>query len=58
MPSKEVSYEVGDKVRHMKFGEGEVVEVVSAGNDQEITVDFERVGKKKMFASLVKMKKI
>jgi DNA helicase-2/ATP-dependent DNA helicase PcrA len=51
-------YKVGDRVRHMKFGPGEVVEVIPAGSDQEITVDFERVGKKKMFASLVKMKKI
>jgi DNA helicase-2/ATP-dependent DNA helicase PcrA len=54
----EANYQVGDKVRHMKFGPGEVVEVIPAGSDQEITVDFERVGKKKMFASLVKMKKI
>jgi DNA helicase-2/ATP-dependent DNA helicase PcrA len=51
-------YKVGDKVRHMKFGPGEVIEVIPAGSDQEITVDFERVGEKKMFASLVKMKKI
>jgi DNA helicase-2/ATP-dependent DNA helicase PcrA len=51
-------YKVGDKVRHMKFGPGEVIAVVPAGSDQEITVDFERVGEKKMFASLVKMKKI
>ena len=51
-------YEVGDNVKHLKFGRGVVTSVVPAGSDQEITVDFERVGEKKMFASLVKMKKI
>lgn len=51
-------YEVGDKVRHIKFGVGTVTSVVPAGSDSEITVDFERVGEKRMFASLVKMKKL
>ncbi|MBO5426193.1 MAG: DNA helicase PcrA [Lachnospiraceae bacterium] len=52
------NYEVGDTVKHLKFGKGTVTAVVPAGSDQEITVDFERVGEKKMFASLVKMKKL
>ena len=52
------SYNVGDEVKHLKFGKGVVTSVVPAGSDQEITVDFERVGEKKMFASLVKMKKL
>lgn len=52
------SYKVGDNVKHLKFGKGIVTSVVPAGSDQEITVDFERVGEKKMYASLVKMKKI
>lgn len=51
-------YSVGDKVRHIKFGTGIVTSVVPAGSDREITVDFERVGEKRMFASLVKMKKL
>ena len=53
-----VSYQVGDSVKHLKFGKGVVTNVVPAGSDQEITVDFERVGEKRMFASLVKMKKL
>ena len=52
------SYAVGDEVKHLKFGKGVVTGVVKAGSDQEITVDFERCGTKKMFASLVKMKKL
>lgn len=56
--AKSEDYAVGDTVKHLKFGKGVVTSVVPAGSDQEITVDFERVGEKKMFASLVKMKKI
>lgn len=56
--SSSSNYEVGDTVKHLKFGKGTVTAVVPAGSDQEITVDFERVGEKKMFASLVKMKKL
>ena len=52
------SYEVGDKVRHIKFGNGEVIDVIPAGGDQEIVVNFDRVGEKHLFASLVKMKKL
>ncbi|MBQ8085005.1 MAG: ATP-binding domain-containing protein, partial [Lachnospiraceae bacterium] len=51
-------YAVGDEVRHIKFGKGVVTKVTPAGNDMEITVDFERAGEKRMFASLVKMKKL
>ena len=51
-------YEVGDTVKHLKFGKGVVTSIVPAGSDKEITVDFERVGEKRMFASLVKMKKL
>lgn len=51
-------YAVGDTVRHLKFGKGVVTNIAQAGSDKEITVDFERVGEKTMFASLVKMKKL
>ena len=52
------TYAVGDEVRHIKFGKGVVTKAVPAGNDMEITVNFERAGEKRMFASLVKMKKL
>ncbi len=51
-------YAPGDTVKHIKFGKGVVKSVIPAGNDKEIVVDFERVGEKRMFLSLVKMKKI
>ena len=53
-----LSYQVGDRVRHIKFGDGEVMAIVSGGRDYEVTVDFEKVGTKKMFASFAKLKKI
>ncbi|MCU6763586.1 ATP-dependent DNA helicase pcrA [uncultured Roseburia sp.] len=55
---KKLSYEVGDKVRHMKFGEGIVLQILAGGRDFEVTVDFENVGTKKMFASFAKLKKV
>ena len=42
----------------MKFGEGEVLRIVEGGRDFEVTVDFDRAGTKKMFASFAKLKKI
>lgn len=53
-----LSYEVGDTVKHFKFGQGNVIAIVSGGRDYEVTVDFETVGVKKMFASFAKLKKV
>ena len=53
-----VDYAVGDTVRHIKFGNGVVKELVKTGNEYEVTVDFSRVGEKRMFASLAKLKKV
>lgn len=53
-----LSYQVGDRVRHFKFGDGEVTSIVSGGRDYEVTVDFDKAGTKKMFAAFAKLKKI
>ena len=53
-----LSYQVGDRVRHIKFGDGEVMAIVSGGRDYEVTVDFDKAGTKKMFASFAKLKKV
>ena len=42
----------------MKFGEGTVTQIVEGGRDYEVTVDFDKVGTKKMFASFAKLKKV
>ena len=51
-------YEVGDKVKHIKFGVGIVIEKVKTGSDYEVTVNFDKIGEKKLFASLAKLKKV
>lgn len=53
-----LEYQTGDTVRHMKFGIGVVKEIKDGGRDYEVTVDFERVGIKKMFAGFAKLKKV
>ena len=53
-----LDYGVGDTVRHVKFGVGIVKAIVEGGRDYEVTVDFDKVGVKKMFASFAKLKKI
>lgn len=54
----ELSYGTGDRVEHIKFGEGTVKEIKSGGRDYEVTVEFDNVGVKKMFASFAKLKKV
>lgn len=54
----EVDYAVGDRVRHMKFGDGVVLDMKTGGRDIEVTVDFDTVGVKKMFAGFAKLAKI
>ena len=52
-----LSYGEGDRVRHLKFGEGTVQKIADGGKDFEVTVNFDRVGVKKMFASFAKLVK-
>ena len=52
-----LSYSVGDRVRHIKFGTGTVMNIAEGGRDYEVTVNFDRVGIKKMFASFAKLVK-
>ena len=53
-----LDYGVGDTVRHIKCGVGIVRDIVEGGRDYEVTVDFDKVGVKKMFAGFAKLKKI
>lgn len=53
-----LDYKVGDTVSHIKFGKGTVLSIVDGKKDYEVTVDFEKAGQKKMFASFAKLKKI
>lgn len=51
-------YDVGDRVRHIKFGEGLVTQITEGGRDYEVTVQFDNAGIKKMFAMFAKLQKI
>lgn len=51
-------YDVGDRVRHMKFGEGIVTAITEGGRDYEVTVEFDKFGTKKMFAAFARLQKI
>ena len=51
-------YDVGDRVQHMKFGEGIVTAMTAGGRDYEVTIQFDEVGVKKMFATFAKLQKI
>ena len=53
-----LDYDVGDMVKHIKFGTGVVTAIVEGGRDYEVTVNFDKVGVKKMFASFAKLKKV
>ncbi|EGN35410.1 ATP-dependent DNA helicase PcrA [Lachnospiraceae bacterium 1_4_56FAA] len=54
---KGLDYQVGDRVRHIKFGEGTVKGILEGGRDFEVTVEFDTAGVKKMFATFAKLKK-
>ena len=53
-----LDYGVGDRVRHVKFGEGTVRAVVKEPKDYKVTVDFDGLGQKIMYASFAKLQKI
>ena len=57
---KNLDYSEGDRVHHMRFGDGTVKAIMDGGKDFEVTVEFDReaIGTRKMFASFAKLKKI
>ena len=53
-----LEYGPGDRVRHIKFGEGTVLDITEGGKDYEVRVDFDSAGVKRLFASFAKLKKL
>ena len=53
-----LDYTVGDRVSHIKFGQGTVLEIADGGRDFEVKVEFDNYGVKRMFASFAKLKKV
>ncbi|MDO5133500.1 MAG: hypothetical protein Q4D81_11045, partial [Eubacteriales bacterium] len=59
MPAPETpSYDVGSRVRHVKFGDGVVIAIEKAPRDYKVTVDFDECGRKVMYAGFAKLKEI
>ncbi len=53
-----LSYGVGDRVSHVKYGQGSVQKIEREPRDYKVTVDFDRAGQKIMYASFAKLKRL
>lgn len=51
-------YTKGDRVKHVKFGEGTVLNIVDEPRDKKVTVQFDAYGQKVMYASFAKLQKL
>lgn len=53
-----IAYQEGDRVKHLRFGEGVVTKLTETAGDYEVTVAFDNGTTRKMIASFAKLKKI
>ena len=53
-----LGYDKGDRVRHLKYGEGTVINIEPGARDYQVTVVFDEAGQKIMYAGFAKLKKI
>ena len=53
-----LEYTQGDRVRHMKYGEGTVLGIEEGPRDYQVTVEFDKAGVKIMYAAFAKLKKV
>ena len=51
-------YDIGDRVKHVKFGEGTVTDMEPGPKDYKVTVDFDEYGTKVLYAAFAKLVKI
>ena len=56
--SKTLAYGVGDRVRHMRYGEGTVLKIEAGPRDSRVTVAFNEAGQKIMYAGFAKLTKV
>lgn len=54
----EVNYGIGDRVKHVKYGEGTVMKLEKGPRDYQVTVVFDEAGQKIMYAAFAKLKKL
>ena len=53
-----LEYGVGDRVRHMRYGEGTVLKIEPGPRDSQVTVVFDGAGQKIMYAGFAKLKRV
>ena len=58
MTASAPDYQTGDRVSHIKYGDGTVLGLVKEPRDYKVTVDFDKAGQKIMYASFAKLKRI
>ena len=58
MVQEDLGYATGDRVRHIKYGEGTVLNIVQDTRDFKVTVNFDDYGNIIMYAAFAKLKKI
>lgn len=58
MAADGLGYTKGDRVRHIKYGEGTVLDIVQDTRDFKVTVAFDEYGNKIMYAAFAKLKKM
>ncbi|MCR4763937.1 MAG: UvrD-helicase domain-containing protein [Lachnospiraceae bacterium] len=54
----EIDYKEGDRVRHVKYGDGTVLTMETGPKDVKVTVTFDTCGQKIMYAGFARLKKI
>ena len=57
-PAGVLEYVEGDRVCHVKYGEGTVIKIENEPRDYKVTVNFDRAGQKIMYASFAKLKRV
>ena len=57
-PNAKATFAPGDRVRHMNFGEGEILSVKPMGADTLYEIAFDKVGTKKLMATYARLTKV
>lgn len=56
--TESLDYAEGDRVKHVKYGEGTVLSMQNEPRDVKVTVEFDLFGQKIMYASFAKLKRV
>ncbi len=56
--NSELEYKSGDRVHHLRYGDGTVIKIEDGARDKQVTVIFDLAGEKIMYAAFAKLKKI